>query len=467
MTTREEEKLARDAEQTNRDSGRIGPGELNEAVKKGIVQGKKRSARRRTLYGSGAVTAAAAAIIALSASLMPGTGGPIEAPTRSAAAPAPQVPEPVMENIEDYTGIGMGSTFYKAIFGGHMSSVNETVQKDGYTLTLRGEAMDGRRMLVAFSLKNEADQPVFFQDTNVDFGTGMPTKWLSTDMAQSPSVAPGTTGTYFSQIELSPGTDYPEAATFRTSIVPGEFGQPAGGKTVMEVPFQAHPQALASQIDTIRTENELVVSGQRIRIDNLEVSPLGIYLDYTPDPMNDKQIFGLIEPKLTLENTSGTQTEIPKFHGKAYGANTLVFDGAKPENRHSILFSVAGISAVDPETTELVVNTETGEIVQGNENVTAIADPGKKKLELRYMAGDYNEFTASSAVQFSLADTFTDAEGTPHKLVSSSSLREEEGGKLVQATVFELDQKKIVQPATFEINGYWQPIMEAHELEIK
>ncbi|WP_172256445.1 DUF4179 domain-containing protein [Saccharibacillus deserti] len=466
MTKREEEKLARDAEQMDRDSRQVGQMELKEAVKKGIVQGRKRSARHRTVYGTGAAAAAAAAIIALSASLMPGADGPGEASDRSAVtAAAPQVPESAKEKMKDYRGIGMDSKYYKAIQGGHMSSLNQTVKKDGYTLTLRGEAMDERRMLVAFSLKNETDQPVFFQNTNVDFGTGIYTKWLSTDMAASPNVAPGATGTYFSEIQLSPGTNYPEAATFQTTVVPGEFGKPVGEKTAMEVPFKAHPQALNPQIETVKTEAELVVAGQRIRVENLEISPIGIYLDYVTDTANDKRIFSLIEPKLTVKNKS--QTESPNFLGKESGANTLIFDSVKLENRDSILFSVSGISAVDPDQTELIINTATGEILKGNPNIKAAVDPDKKTLELHYTVGEYNDFVARNAVQFNLGETFTDAEGKAHKLVSNSMIREKKEDKLVESTVFKLEEEKIAQPAVLEITAYWQPIMEPQEIEIK
>lgn len=473
MTKNEEEKLLRDADLTDRESKGVRQAQLNEAVRQGIRQGKKRSAQRRAVYGTGAATAVAAGLIALSSSFMPGAGNPTAAPAPHTVNAAPaQVPgdsqkPAAFEKMKDYMGIGMSTLYVNAIQNGAMSSVNETIEKDGYTLTLRGEAMDNRRMLLAYSLKNDTDQPARFNGTNVDFGADMPTKWVSTDMGASPSVPSGGRGTYFSEIELSPGTDYPESATFVTTIVPGEFGEPTGAETRLELPFTAHPQVLKSQIETVETEQDLAISGQRIDIDRLEISPLGIYLDYTPDAANDKRILGVIEPKLTLKNEAADQIGNPRFTGKKHDKNTLIFESSKLENKDSIVLSVAGISAIDPQNGRIVIDTETGKILEGGEGMTAAVDREKDTLTLQNTLGEYNTFNLENAIQLSFEDTFTDGDGVKHKLDSVSGAREDKGGKMVETHVLKLEDKGIVQPVTLNVRDYWSPIMESQDVQIK
>ncbi|NGZ77364.1 DUF4179 domain-containing protein [Saccharibacillus alkalitolerans] len=470
MTNHEEEKLRRDAERAARDSEKVGSMELNEATRRGIGQGKKRAARRRAVYGTGAVTAAAAAMIALSSSLMPGSGATGDEPGQprvTAGVPnGGQEADAQKENPKDYRGVGMDANVSRIIERGHMSSIDRTVSKDGYTLTLRGEAMDDRKMFVALSVKNDTDQIARVSRTEVDFGEGVHSQWKSR-MGTEGELIPGSTATYIAEIELSPEDEYPEDAIFRAGITPGDFGRPAGQEVTIDVPFKAHTEALKDEIETVEVNRELEVSGQKIEVKSVEITPLGIYLDYAENEANDKRLFSLIDPKLKLTDADGTTVANPRFIGGTYGKDTLNFEAADLESPSSIDFSVAGISAADPEQTRLVLDTETGKIVEGGEGLTVSVDPDEKEITLERTVGEYNEYNQVHADAFMLEETFTDAKGIEHKLSDPLGERENRDGKMTESLTVGLGAGEVAQPAEFRIRSYWNPILEAAELKIK
>ncbi|OWA35237.1 hypothetical protein B9G55_11280 [Saccharibacillus sp. O16] len=473
MMNREEEKLQQDAERAVREAQNIGSMELNEATRRGIGQGKKRASRRRATYGTGAVTVAAVAIIAWSSSLMPGVGssGGESAP-RVVTAASPQAQAPVKQaaserlSSKDFYAVGMDANVARIIEDGYMSAVNQKISKDGYTLTVLGEAMDNRKMFVAFSVKNETNQAARVSQSEVNFGSNVPSEWLSR-MGTDDQLKPGMTGTYIVEIGLAPDEEYPKDATFRMGMTPGEFGKPAGAEVVIDLPFQAHPQELMDDIETVQVNQEMTVSGQKIQVKNLEFSPLGIYLDYAENEANTKRLFSLIEPKLKLKDKAGTKIENPRFIGKVYDQDTLIFEGAKIEDPSSIALSVAGISAIDPEKTRLIVNTDTGKVIQGIEGLTAVADPAKNQLIFERTAGDYSQYDQINADAFMLEDTFTDASGVQHKLTNPRGQREDRDGKMVESATIGLGEGTRTQPVEFQIRSLWNPILEAAELQIK
>ncbi|MEJ8304869.1 DUF4179 domain-containing protein [Saccharibacillus sacchari] len=473
MSNHEEQKLLHDAEQSERESRTIGSMELNEAVRQGIGKGKQRVTRRRAVYGTGVFTATAAAIIALSASLLPGAGAPNESPAPSAVtagvpneqAATEQSEDVPKENIADYANIGMDSTLNHLIQGGYMNSLSEKVEQDGYTLTLRGEAMDDRKMYVAFSLANDTDQPVTFNNTEVDFGADAYTKWISTYMGENGVLPAGADATFFAEIELSGGTDYPQKAVFRTTVTPGEFGNPTGEGSRIEIPFNAHPDTLKTEIRTTEVNGELTVGGQKIEVSTLETSPLGVYVDYAADESNDKQVFELIDPVLKIASEDGSQ--IADLHFTAeQSKGTLTFEPTGIEDPASIDFTIAGISAADTDRTLLVVDTTTGEIVEGDEAMSVAVDSSGKELTFERKVETSSD-DGRYIPMFQLSDTFTDAAGTEHQLISKSGYRDEADGTSVDKLIFELDGQAIQQPAAFRIEKFWEPIWEPAELKIK
>ncbi|MDO3411390.1 hypothetical protein QWJ34_16610 [Saccharibacillus sp. CPCC 101409] len=475
--THEEDKLLRDAEQSETGSRRIEQMELNTAVRRGIDQGKKRAGKRRAAYGLGA-GAAAAAIIAVSASLIP--GGNAQAPQPAAvnassplakpAAPTVAQPEEAAagrERIEDYMGIGMSTTYSDAIIGGYMTTVDRSFEQNGFKVTLRGEAMDSRRMYLIVSVENGTAQNASIEDINVDFGEGIQGKWILG--AGDYEVKPGEKNLAFMDIELDPAVEYPEKASLQFGLQPGGFEAPSGTKTAVEIPFDVQSKTLREQTETIAVDRDLTVDGQNFHVDRLELSPLGTYLDYSLDESNTQSIFSLIAPKLVLTGADGGEIGNPQFVSKFYNENTLAFESGKVESPDSIVLSVDGISAADLSETKLVLNTKTGEIVSGGGGqVKAVLDKDKHTLTLEQTLGESNDYTLMNATQFRFGDTLVDAEGVEHDMFKSNGgLRDEKEGKLIQSSEFKLGEEEYAQPVTLTLNEYWSPIEDKQELELK
>ncbi|OWR27394.1 hypothetical protein CDO73_22500 [Saccharibacillus sp. O23] len=471
MTNQEEErKLLRDAETSQRDAEQVGQMRLDEAVRAGIGQGKKRAARRKAVYGTGFAAAAAAAIIALSPALMPGPGAEPAAQNVTAGAPknepAAEQAKSGYEKIDDYRSNGTDLKFSSALRNGYVSSLSESQEQNGYTVTLKGMAMDKRGMYMIVSLKNDTQKKARLSQIKVDFGDNYPVTWLS--LSSSSGVAPGTSQNFFIENQLDPTKDYPDQARFNVEVYSGEFGQPEGQSTKFDIPFTAATQDLIPKTRTVEVAKELEVDGQKIRIERIEQSPLATYVDYRYEETNSKKIFDLINPQVKLSDESGSDTPLMwREYESENGLKTMVFAASKIQNAESAKLAVEGISAIEPEDLKLVVNTETGEIIQGGDSTLSVL-PDKEKGTVtfrRELESEGENSGFSHPTEFE--DTFTDAKGTVHDTpIVSEGYSEGSGGKQIESTVYRLSDPTIVQPITFTLKNYWAPIQEKAEVEL-
>lgn len=469
MTNQEEERqLLRDAETAQRDSERIGQMRLDEAVRAGIGQGKKRAARRKAVYGTGFAAAAAAAILALSPALMPGPGA---APTpQNVTAGVPQASgseeaKPGYENIKDYRSSGTDMKYFNALKSGYVASLSESQTQGDYTVTLKGVAMDDRSMYLIAELKNDTSTKARFSKLVMDFGSEYPVSWVS--MAAD-SVPPGASRKIFLEYQLDSRQPYPGKANFRAEVYGGEFGQPEGKAVPFDIPFELNTQDLADQIHTVEVGRDLEVDGQKIKVERIEISPLATYVDYRYEKTNDKKIFELLDPKVKLDGKFGS--DIPIL-GREYeskdGLHTMVFAASKIQDVIGASLTVQGISAIKPEDLKLVVNTETGEIIQGGDSSLSVL-PDKEKGTVtfrRELASDGEDGGFSHPTEFE--NTFTDAAGVVHDWpLAKEGYTEGTGSQQTQSEVYEWNGSNIVQPITLTMKNYWAPIKEKAELEL-
>ncbi|CAM4121707.1 DUF4179 domain-containing protein [Saccharibacillus endophyticus] len=476
MTHHEEQKLLRDAEQSERESRHIGGTELSDAVRQGIGKGKKRASRRRTAYGTGTLAAAAAVVIALSASLLPGgesspapsavTAG-VQSDPAAAGQPETSDEDSGYLSIDDYRSVGMETKFFNAINRGHMKAIGEKQEKDGYTLTLKGAALDKRKMYVVAELRNDSDRVVRLTNPLVSFDNVQAVSW---SLSNGEVLPPGGSKYLFIENKLASGIDDPDQAVFHAEAYAGEFGDPKAEEISFDIPFELDAQDLLDDTRTVEVGRELTIDGQRIEIQRVMLSPLGTYVDYAYADTNTKHVFSLNSPNLKV--SSEKSSESPAFQQNDQSENgqrTLIFSAVLNSlDADSIVLSAEGIAALDPEQLKLVVDTEKGRILQGGDSTLSVsADPKERAFTFEQDMGEYSEENHRDASQISFEDTVVDAEGRTYSLpYAVSGTTEQVQGRLIDKSTYRIEEKDVVQPITFTISNYWNTNKEQAELEL-
>ncbi|MCQ4087411.1 hypothetical protein [Saccharibacillus sp. JS10] len=485
MTDHQERQLLSDAEQTEQAARHIDQTKLNEAVRQGMTKGKKRAKQRRTFYQAGIVTAAAATVIALSASLMPGAqdapiSNPITAGIKSnlPIKPSPTPAKPGYLSIDDYRSVGMDIHFFEGIKKGYFQSIDAKQEKDSYTLTLKGAAMDNRKLYLVAELRNDSDQEVRLKNPWIDFGKQAPTSWVSSN---ADVVRPGEQKYFFIENKLQSDVNYPNQAVFSANVELHE--DPFSGvnlpQTEFEIPVQFNSQDLLNQVETLKVDKELVIDGQRIEVQQVQLSPLGTYVDYRYADQNSQRIFDLDTPELKVNGSGQTkiprsaQTHIPVFLQKdesSDGQRSLIFDAlAERSKPDSIIFSIDGIATLDKEKLNMVVDTEKGEILSGGDgSVNISVDASQKTFTLEQDVGEYAEGDPLNTSPMMFEDTFVDAKGISHQWKGFERIETiTKNNRLIVKRTLSLSDGDIAQPITLTINNYGKVYKEYAEIEWK
>ncbi|CAH1055923.1 hypothetical protein [Paenibacillus pseudetheri] len=466
MAEPEEKLLNEFFQKINVEAEEIPDVKLDAAIRKGMQLGnrKRLSFRKRYAVVALAVLAIALLIIVPWANQM---ANPVRA----------QLPPKSWGQLEVFRPIIANDLSIKsALDAGMLKEVNiSSPEVDGIQWTVNGIMADRRGIVVLYTIQNNTDQKMqlfglSLRKTSEDKYHLSGYSGFSTTNAQEVG-SPGTTRMYRQIVWDKYQDEIPEELNITLSLFPDALGQVFNNKDIKEmsvnIPLEVDYNYF--QGDVIDLKESLSVAGQKINLDNVYIGPTGIYMRETFGKENTMKIFSLLSPKLVIGKGDHQVEQI-----WASGANIYHNDNMRPDD--PIKLEVEGIFALDQSKVELVINTETQQILKAPDNNLTISkrmeDEEQGILVLDYFIPKEDKESLDYG-GFALSDYFEDSTGSGHMLrtVKDSYSRYKafnENSKGTTVTyLFNVGMEKLPQPLTFWFNSYPNKIKEKASIRIK
>ncbi|NUU62210.1 DUF4179 domain-containing protein [Paenibacillus agri] len=486
MIDKEKDILLRNAYEVNQHAEASQEKHLYNAMRGGIMTGRKRERRRKYSLGIGMAAAAVAVILILSIVKAP-VKEVVQATVRS------EVNKPWSDSELFRSSSVRDQSFESLLDRNLIAPVYHSVEKNGFRAEVMGAVTDGRKVYVLYNVQNDSVHPVVHAGFTLDYGAvKAPSIGTSLDITKGTSeIKPGQTKNFIYSANLLPSVSYPKDV--KLSIILTETSEKAllssskKYRTELDIPFELDSDMLKEQSHTVTANRTLIVDGQKINVQKVLYTPLGTYVDIEYDKNNEKQIFQLINPVLMVEKGGKTEktyypslitsynSEIYKDSSKA----TLVFKSSEYNDPDSISLKAFGISAVEKDQMKIVVDLNKNQIIEApGSNLELVepkpedyAEPGE--ILLRHKFDNAHYLSTDNA----FSETFTDAEGQVHKKVSVNKTTP--GGSWAGSSVsrdgtaedqlryrFGENAKDYPQPLTITIERYKNPIMDTQAVEL-
>lgn len=492
MTLKEEHILHKNVHDVNEDTESLQEGKIKSAMRRGIVEGKKREKRRIYTAGIGVVAVAAAAFLFTSSSIeLPGMGDP---------KPSVQTASPInTDHFKAYqASTGLEPALASALEQNLVQPVGQSAENSGYRIDVTGAVTDGRQVYILYSVQNNTDKEVIHANFSLQYeGIGESPLHKGARLSMLPGdsrIRPGQTVDFIYASYLSPETTYPKKVNYNVILTETSDRALASSsnkyRTNLDVAFDLDPDMLKDQERTLQTDSTLTVDGQKIKVNQVQYTPLSTYVDLEIDPNNSKEVFELINPVLISKKGETIEklyypTSINFYNSEVYKDDskyTLVYKNSPSGlNNQSDMVSLKtfGISAVDKDQMKIVYDLNKQELIEapgtGLEVVPPSSENNAKEGDLLLRHYVENENARTLRYYTSLADTFTDADGVVYKRVNRTSALVNFGGitgsrdGTVEEDIsynFGEKAKDYPQPLTVKLEWFMNPIHETQSVEL-
>lgn len=488
MIEKEERILRQDTDEINKNAETLQEMKIYNAMRGGIMRGKKREKKHIYSLGIGAVVAVAAAVLL--------TFSFIELPVNEVAEHSVQTAS--TKNWDDFKEYRLSSSLDPALASALeqnlVKPVRQSAENNGYRVDVTGAVTDGRQVFVLYSVQNNTDKEATHADFSLQFGDiqdPYPHKGASLSMLPSESRIPaGQSVDFIYSTKLTPSVQYSKNVNFNVILTENSeealMSSSSKYRTSLDVAFEIDPDMFKDLKHTLVPDRILTVDGQKISVHQVLYTPLSTYVDLEYNENNDKRIFQLINP--VLISKSGDITEKLYYPGILTSDNsqvysddskvTLVFKNSQYKQPDSVSLKTFGISAVAKDQMKIVVDLNKKQILSapGNnlelvEPVPEYAEAGeillRQKIENAQWLKTYTRF----------ADTFTDAQGQVHdnnrvnKTTSGGNFggySSSKEGTAVNELRYRFGEKAkdYPQPLTITIEKYMNPIMDTQAVEL-
>ncbi|MGD6857130.1 DUF4179 domain-containing protein [Bacillus infantis] len=415
--------------------------QLEQAIMKGFQQAKAASPKKRFIKRSW-LPGIAAALLLLG----------FLTSIRVSPAFAHYVAEmPGMEKLVDLIRYDKG--WISAVENDYMQPLGISQEKNGIRLTLDGAIRDERGLVVFYTVQSEEKQVLHTNSIHITGGDGeeLPVSFSgSGDSSYTDEPVKSVNGTadYLFSEDLK-GKEFKAEAEVKT----------AEGIETFDIDFTVEGPKVKKKIYPL---NETVsIEGQKIFFKDIAIYPLRVAIHVSFDPENSMKIFALDDLRLVDENgeawsgiANGVTSQDIKENEKIIYLQSNYFK--EPKELYLVLNKVM---AVDKEDAEVVINTETKEIVK---------QPKGDKLSGLVLEGGSLSFQVRAEKEYNhqLFTTAKDAEG--RELDGGSSFYRSGGDGLYKefgVSLSEADPANYKNPISLELSAF--PSWIEGEVKIK
>ncbi|WP_313639559.1 hypothetical protein [Paenibacillus sp.] len=448
---------------------------LDAAIRKGMQLGNRKRLSFRKRYA-----VVALAVLAIALLIIVPWANQVINPVRA------QLPPKSWGQLEVFRPIIANNLSIKSTLdAGMLKEVNiSSPEVDGITWTINGFIADRRGIAMLYTIQNNTNQKMQFMGLSFKKNPGdnfdlTGYSWFSNSNAQEAG-SPGTTR-MLEQISWDKyRDDLRDGLSITLSLYPAAKDPSQSSSDIkkfsVKIPLEADNNFFEGEI--VDLKESLSIGGQVIKMDNVYIGPTGIYMRETFGRENTMRIFSLLSPKLVI-GKGDLQEELMWATGATSvngGLKTYIYhnDNMRPDD--PIKLEVEGISALDQSKVELMINTETQQILKAPDNYLSISkrteDEEKGIIVLDLLIPKKVE-ELYEATGFGIDDNFVDSAGSGHWLVRDSDnysrYREySEDARGTTVTYFlNVGKEKLPQPLSFRFTNYPNMIMESDSVRIR
>lgn len=446
---------------------------LDSAIRTGMLQGNRTRTSFRKRYAVVVI-----AVLALAFFIIVPWANQIKNPVQT------QLPPKSWGGLEVFRPtLANNLTITSALDAGLMKEVNISAEKDGIKWTVNGILADHRGIALLYTIENNTDQKLLHMGLSLKKSaedTFDLTGYSGFSNSDAQEGYPGTTRKFEQIVWNRYRDDLKDELNltlklYSSSEDPSQFNSNTKEFSV-KIPLKDNYNFFQGEV--VDLKDSLSIADQKIIFDQVYIGPTGIYMRENFGKGNTMRIFSVLSPKLiigkgenqeTLNWSSGASSE----NG---GLRTHIFhnDNRRPDD--PIKLEIEGISALDKSKVELVINTETQEILKAPDNNLTISkrtlneDQGVILLELFIPKKEGEE---QFGINASIDDNFVDSAGSGHLLGmidhQYSGLKEYREDSIGTVTTFHLNvgKEKLPQPLTFKFSDYPNVIKEKASVRIR
>lgn len=468
MVKTEEELLKEYYHSLSAEADEVAEMKLNTAIRKGITRSRRSSMSLRKRYALATAAAVLGLVLLFS---FPRAG---EVFKTQGAAPDQAAIYQSYGPFEKYIPAAMTTNAVSsAIEDGLVQRVTGvTAEQNGFVLTVDGIAADQKGIIILYSLQNKTDEKAKVAHIQLTSAVSNP---LHTSLGPENSISPNRT-TYGYEVRQweSDGGALPDQFTLELEL--GKYKQfmPASADSSLAKLSVALPldrEEIAKAGETIHVDKTLEIEGQKIKINQVYLAASGIYLDYTSDPLNSKQIFSMYKPGL-LAGGSGDYTYLAlRAASFTDSGGRLIFANDR-SSAQSLQLQINGILALDKQATQLIIDTDKQQIIKAPDQNLQMFIHNTERGSTLVLEYDSQAQSNSIYNTLMLGQTFTDGAGTVHsadKFEFDIPQRTEwENAKSIPTMYYRgLGSNKYPQPLTFTIEAYPALIKEKLSVPIR
>lgn len=468
MVKTEEELLKEYYHSLSAEADEVTEMKLNTAIRKGITLSRRSSMSLRKRYALATAAAVLGIVLLFS---FPRAG---EVLKTQGAAPDQAAIYQSYGPFEKYIPAAMTTNAVSsAIEAGLVQRITGvTAEQNGFVLTVDGIAADQKGIIILYSLQNKTDEKAKVAHIQLTSAVSNP---LHTSLGPENSISPNriTYGYEVRQWE-SDGGALPDQFTLELEL--GKYKQFTSASAdssiaKLSVALPLDREEIAKAGETIHVDKTLEIEGQKIKINQVYLAASGIYMDYTSDPLNSKQIFSMYKPGL-LAGGSGDFTYLAlRAASFTDSGGRLIFANDR-SSAQSLQLQINGILALDKKATQLIVDTDKQQIIKAPDQNLQMSVHNTERGSTMVLEYDSQAQNNSIYNDFRLGPTFTDGAGTVHSTdqfdIDIPQRTEPEKAKSIPHMYYlGLGGNIYPQPLTFAIKAYPALIKEKLSVPIR
>lgn len=335
-----------------------------------------------------------------------------------------------------------------------LQDLHITDTEGDYSITVDGLIADENRAVILYTLTapNQASRKdASFEFEVLDGNKGHLSNFHHADLLtvydkESPNKMLTDVG--FLEISWIPGEVTPDTLNINIELDDKKFS----------ITIPNDQSRYAGMQKTYQPEQSLTIGDQKLTVHEAVMTPLAAYVRITADPLNTRNINGMISLALMNEQ------------GKHYQSRGGLGDFMSPEGFNarfdsnyfdsSPLYLVSEGAYISDRNKKLVIDTDTKETLLAPSKHISLSEviEKDKEIDITILAKEIDVPTADSYRIFTLLNStvaFTDATGTKYQILNDSGTGSSSDGEMAeQMFYYSIPKEDYKQPLTFEVHEY-------------
>lgn len=443
--------MRNDRERVDRAMERLPEAALDEAIRRGLEQGRKRAllVRRRNRLSLTMSLSAMCVILLLTAFV------------RVSPAFAAMVRD--IPGLSGFVELIEGDkSLLAALDNEFIQPVNVSVEKNGYKLTVDGIMADEGRLVILYS----GEGPGVTDQSDIDNfkllngnGEQLVAGIYSSHFPSGDLENAGTTMHNYIDAIMGENTELPESIRFSVQLQ-GQW---------LEVQFSVEHDRFNGMREAIVVDKTFEIAGQHFTIKDAVITPLQVKLTVVSDPSNEKRSNNFIN--IALVDEKGRRYTSKGGFGELDTEMTYYFQSSYFEQPEELTLVAEGLYLSERYKT-FVINTETGETIAAPDQRIALDSTEQTADGIDLRIGMSNLDKTDAMLGYTLFEhkgTFKDAGGKTYPILDRSGVQIEwsASGDTPAYYYYRIPKAEYKQPLTFDVKQYPGYVMEPISIPIK